>query len=442
MNFLDYIFSDRRANRAALLLFIGFALFYGLINTPYVNYMAENAGLLGDRSPFNTRDFPLNLFNFDPSMYYGMNSSSVIHPLISYLTVVLGGGAALLGGNGFFLVLQSLVNALSVMLVFLFLVRKGKELTVPLLVALMFGFSSYLMFTALIPDSYPYVQLFILISVIYLQYSREREEVSYTANAVIAAVNFGLTSTNIVPFAASLFVNMRAWRKRGGFRKYVGIMVLALGIIASLTVIQYVAFGGRSWVSNWLLGIQNGGTSYATPFQFAAHWKALGLLTINPMLSPKVHLLDPGMMAFVSDLSRPTPLYSLLVGVFILLLALAGFIAGVRKREVWTLVPYILFAFLLHIVVGFGLAVFQYDMYLYAGHYLFAFFLLAGGFVIGLRPGIGKSALTVLLAVSVLVMAANNVYRHFETLTTIKQSYEQLNPTSAMNEFISKPNKF
>lgn len=90
MNFLDYIFSDRRANRAALLLFIGFALFYGLINIPYVNYMAENAGLLGDRSPFNTRDFPLNLFNFDPSMYYGMNSSSVIHPLISYLTVVLG----------------------------------------------------------------------------------------------------------------------------------------------------------------------------------------------------------------------------------------------------------------------------------------------------------------------------------------------------------------
>lgn len=327
------------------------------------------------------------------------------------------------------------------MLVFLFLARKGKELTVPLLVALMFGFSSYLMFTALIPDSYPYVQLFILISVVYLQYSREREEVSYTANAAMAAVNFGLTSTNIVPFAASLFVNMRAWRNRGSFKKYVGIMVLAVGMIAALTVIQYVAFGGRSWVSNWLLGIQNGGTSYATPFQFAAHWKALGLLTINPMLSPKVHLLDPGMMAFVSDLSRPTPLYSLFVGVFILVLALAGFIAGIRKREVWTLVPYVLFAFLLHIVVGFGLAVFQYDMYLYAGHYLFAFFLLAGGFVIGLRPGIGKSALTVLLAVSVLVMAANNVYRHFETLTTIKQSYEQLDSTSAMNEFISAPNK-
>ena len=130
---------------------------------------------------------------------------------------------------------------------------------------------------------------------------------------------------------------------------------------------------GRSWVSNWLLGIQNGGTSYATPFQFAAHWKALTLLTINPMLSPKVHLLDPGLVAFVTDLSRSNPIHVQLVGILILLLALIGFIKGIREREVWTLAPYILFAFLLHIVVGFGLAVFQYDMYLYAGHYLFAF---------------------------------------------------------------------
>lgn len=432
MNFLDYIFADRKSNRIALVLFVGFAVFYGLLNAPFVTYIAGNAAVIGERSPFNTQEFPLNLFNFDPSMYYGVNSSSVIHPLISFLTVVLGAGAKLLGGNWFFLVLQSLMNAGSVVLVFLFLSRKAKELTVPFLVALLFGFSSYLMFTAFIPDSYPYVQFVILLSVVYMQYTRERDEVRYMPNALLTAVNFGLTSTNVVPFAAGMFFNMRAWRSRDGWKKFFGIMALAAVMIAVLTAIQYIAFG-RSWVSYWLLGIHNGGMSYAAPFQFAAHRKALTLLTINPMLTPKVHMLDPGMVAIVTDLSVPNPLYAQLTGIFVLLLALAGFIAGIRKRETWTLVPYILFAFLLHIVVGFGLAVFQYDMYLYAGHYLFAFFLLAGGFVIGLRSGLGKKVLIGLLALCVLVMAGNNIYRHGETLTTIKQSYAQLGQSNTLD---------
>ncbi|WP_433956421.1 DUF6080 domain-containing protein [Paenibacillus taichungensis] len=391
-----------------------------------MTYIANHAELLGSYTPFSTTQFPLNLFNFDPSMYYGDNSSSVIHPLISFLAVALEAGAQLLGGNWFFLVLQSLVNAGSVVLVFLFLNQKDKQITTPLLFAVLFGFSSYLMFTALIPDSYPYVQFVILFSVLYMQYNRERKDVRYIPNALLASINFGLTSTNIVPLAAAMFFNLRTWRNKSVWKKYIGIMALAVAFIVVLTGIQYIVFGGRSWVSNWLLGIQNGGTSYATPFQFAVHWKALSLLTINPMLSPKVHLLDPGMVAFVTDLSRSNPIYVQLTGTFILLLALTGFIKGIREREVWTLVPYILFAFLLHIVVGFGLAVFQYDMYLYAGHYLFAFFLLGGGFVIGLRPGLGKKVLIGLIMLCILVTAGNNIYRHVETLTTIKQSYDQL----------------
>jgi hypothetical protein len=426
MKFLDFIFYNRRTNWTAFCLFAGFTLFYGLMNGPYVTYIANHAELLGSYTPFSTTQFPLNLFNFDPSMYYGDNSSSVIHPLISFLAVALEAGAQLLGGNWFFLVLQSLVNAGSVVLVFLFLNQKDKQITTPLLFAVLFGFSSYLMFTALIPDSYPYVQFVILFSVLYMQYTRERKDVRYIPNALLASINFGLTSTNIVPLAAAMFFNLRTWRNKSGWKKYIGIMALAVGFIVVLTGIQYIAFGGRSWVSNWLLGIQNGGTSYATPFQFAVHWKALSLLTINPMLSPKVHLLDPGMVAFVTDLSRSNPIYVQLTGIFILLLALMGVIKGIREREVWTLVPYILFAFLLHIVVGFGLAVFQYDMYLYAGHYLFAFFLLGGGFVISLRPGMGKKVLIGLIILCILVTAGNNIYRHVETLTTIKQSYDQL----------------
>ncbi|WP_434756472.1 DUF6080 domain-containing protein [Paenibacillus amylolyticus] len=383
--------------------------------------------MLGKYTPFNTALFPLNLFNFDPSMYYGDNSSSVIHPLISYLAVTLAAISKLLGGNWFFLILQSLVNAGSVVLAFVFLSQNEERPShTPLLFALLFGFSSYLMFTAFIPDSYPYVQFVILLSVLYLQYTRVQRDIRYVPNALLATINFGLTSTNIIPFAGAVFFNMQAWRNKAGWKKYIGIMALAVLMIVVITAIQYVAFGGRSWVSNWLLGIQSGGTSYATPFQWAVHFKALVLLTINPMLSPKVHLLDPGMVAFVTDLTRSNPLYVQITGGFLLLLALAGFIRGIRERSVWTLMPYILFAFLLHIVVGFGLAVYQYDMYLYAGHYVFAFYLLGGMFISGLRSGFGKKVLIGLLLASLLVTVGNNIYRHFETLTTIKQSYQQL----------------
>ncbi|MCP1132718.1 DUF6080 domain-containing protein [Paenibacillus polysaccharolyticus] len=427
MKFLDYIFYDRRVTWTAFVLFAGFALFYGLMNGSYIMYISQNAEMLGKYTPFNTAVFPLNLFNFDPSMYYGDNSSSVIHPLISYLAVTLGAISKLLGGNWFFLILQSLVNAGSVVLVFIFLSQNEKKSThTPLLFALLFGFSSYLMFTAFIPDSYPYVQFVILLSVLYLQYSRAQQDVRYVPNALLATINFGLTSTNIVPFAGAVFFNMQAWRSKAGWKKYIGIMSLAVLMILVLTAIQYVAFGGRSWISNWLLGIQNGGTSYATPFQWAAHYKALVLLTINPMLSPQVYLLDPGMVAFVTDLTRSNPLYVQITGIFLLFLALAGFIRGIRERSVWTLMPYIIFAFLLHLVVGFGLAVYQYDMYLYAGHYLFAFYLLGGMFISSLRSGLGKKVLIGLLVASLLVTVGNNIYRHFETLSTIKQSYEQL----------------
>ena len=151
-------------------------------------------------------------------MYYGDNSSSVIHPLISYLAVTLGAISKLLGGNWFsdFAVSSECGLRCSG---FIFLSQNEKKSTpTPLLFALLFGFSSYLMFTAFIPDSYPYVQFVILLSVLYLQYSRVQQEVHYVPNALLATINFGLTSTNIVPFAGAVFVNMQAWRSKAGWK--------------------------------------------------------------------------------------------------------------------------------------------------------------------------------------------------------------------------------
>ncbi|MDO3411181.1 DUF6080 domain-containing protein [Saccharibacillus sp. CPCC 101409] len=429
MSFRSYLFANRRINTAASLLVLVLALFYIGLNAPYIRYMAGNAETLRAHTPFATPEFTLNLFNFDPSMYYGIGTSSVIHPLMSLLAVPLGAAARNLGGNLFFLVLQSLVNGASAALVLIVLSRKTDKLLLPLLVAALFGTSSYLIFTALIPDSYPYVQFAIVLSVVYMQYARAREadgekERSWPF-AALAAVHFALTSTNVIPFGAALLMNMRVRRGRERILRYVRIVLLALGFVAIGTAVQFLCFG-QAWIEGWSSSLKAGGTGYSAAFKLSVHYPVFYMLGVNPILAPHVHLLDPGMAAFVTDLTRPYPLHVRLTGGFLLLLSVAGFLRGIRERETWTLGAYIAFAAALHLGAGFGLKVFTYDMYLYAGHYLFAIFLLGGAFAIGLREGLFKKALTAVLLAALLTTIANNVYRHAETLRTIDGAYEEM----------------
>ena len=81
-------------------------------------------------------------------------------------------------------------------------------------------------------------------------------------------------------------------------------------------------------------------------------------------------MIDPGIAAFVTNLAKPYPIHVHIVGIGMLILAILSFIKGIRSRDTWAFAIYILFA-ILRIIVGFGLATYAYDLYLYAGHYLF-----------------------------------------------------------------------
>lgn len=427
MGFLSYILQYKRDNKKALMLFISFFIFYLIMNYPFINFIKENAANLAAHSPFYGAPFMLNLFNFDPSMYYGFSNTSVVHPFINFMTGSFTYISKYLFDNLFFLVIQSCINALSVVMIYYYLRRSDTNSIIPLLFAVFFGISSYSIFTAFIPDSYPYAQFVIIFSVLYLQYSRTVEKTAILPNASLALINFGLTSTNIVPFFSSLFFNMFDRSNKKTFKQLIMIGLAFLLMVTGVTLIQFLLFKGNSWINNWIQSLSSGGFSYTGDFLFSEHWKAVYMLVISPILTPDITMLDPGIVALVTDLTRPYPIYVHIIGFGIILLSIAGFVKGIKSKESWILVSYILFAIVLHIIVGFGLAVFKYDMYLYAGHFIFAFFLLGGRFMIEVKHSVLKKVLIAVVILFAITTLTNNILKHAEALHTTEQAYIELN---------------
>ncbi|WP_020620046.1 DUF6080 domain-containing protein [Paenibacillus daejeonensis] len=429
MGFWRYLLRSRIDNGAALMLTLLLGSFYFVMNLPFVQFMEEQAELLQARSPFYGAPFTLNLFNFDPSMYYAEGAPTIIHPLKDLLAVPLALGAAHMGGNLFFLIVQSLINALSAALLFYYLRRSGGGMLLSAVWALFFGVSSYSLFTALIPDSYPYVQVMILFSVVYLLYVRTAAagEGKVWPQSVLGAANFALTSTNVATFMASVGVNLIDGKRsrRAVLTRVLLIGAVALLIVLLLTLLQWLLFGGETWLTSWRQGLSEGGFSYVAPFSWVHHWQAFYMLFVSPVLTPALAFIDPNLAAFVTDLSHPYPLHVHLVGGGLIVLALLGLVQGRRSREAWIPAIYIGFAVLLHLVIGFGLGTFQYDMYLYAGHSLFALFLLGAGFLIRLHRSRLRQVLLGLVMVCAGVTLVHNIVFHAAALDTVRAAYLQ-----------------
>lgn len=430
MNFLNYLFYNKKDNYKALGLFIVFLLFFLGMNYPFITYIKENADILSTHSPFYDAPFTLNLFNFDPSMYYGFSNSTIIHPFMSFVSGSFIFISKAFGHHLFYLVFQSAVNALSVVMIFYYLRIKNTDNVVPLLFAIFFGISSYSIFTALIPDSYAYAQFFIILSVLYLQYSRVQARTNVASLSALSLLNFGITSTNIATFMSSLFISIIDRNNKNTFKKFLRIFLIFLLLVGIFTWLQYILFDGKSWISNWLHTVNAGGFSYVSAFSFSHHWKAIYMLVISPILTPDITLVDPGIVAFVTDLARPYPFYVHIIGFSLIVLAILGFVKGIKTRENWVFAMYILFAFTLHIVVGYGLATFNYDLYLYAGHYLFAFFLLSAKYIMQIKDKRIKNILVGIILVFVLTTLTNNVIKHIDALNYVEQSYLHMDPVS------------
>ncbi|WP_454192639.1 hypothetical protein [Paenibacillus sp. Marseille-Q7038] len=102
MNFFKYITKDKHQNYTAMIIFLVFTALYLILNFPYITFMSDHESLLQRFSPFYGVPFTLNIFNFDPSLYYAFNHGSVVHPFINFLTVPLAYAAKMTVNNSFF----------------------------------------------------------------------------------------------------------------------------------------------------------------------------------------------------------------------------------------------------------------------------------------------------------------------------------------------------
>lgn len=434
MKFWKSVFTDKKDNRTALILFVIFSLLYILLNIPYLTYMEEYKDILLPRSPFNDAPFTLNLFNFDPSFYYAPQSS-FIHPLLNFVATPLKALANATIGNALFVGVQSMTNALCVVILYYYLRRNQCCNWLSISTAAFFGASSYSIFTALIPDSYPYAVFGILLTVLYAQYCRQNNRFALIPVALLLVLNFGITITNVATAAGVLFFCSLGQGKQF-IVKWVKVAGIFAVMVALLTVFQHVLFSGNTWVSSWQHNIEAGGMSYVSPFSFKHHWKAVYSMIESPIITPNLVLMSDSIMAFVTNLAYPFPWYGHLVGAVVIILSLLAIGKGYRSAEVWSLNVYPLFAILLHLVVGFGLRTFEYDMYLYAGHYLFALFLLMAWFIHSLR-GQARRVLTGIVAACAVITLLSNIMGHMKALDTVKQTYAQIQSAVMYDQTLS-----
>lgn len=423
---IRYLLQDRTDNKNALGLFILFVLIYIAINTPYLLFLDRHADLVAAHNPFYGVKFGLNLFNFDPSMYYGYDNVSVIHPYKNIIAGPLGTVANNGPGNVLFLIIQSILNAGGTALLYQTLRRGGNGRGLAFLIAFLYGISSYSLFTSLIPDSYPYAQFGLVVSVFCLQYYRDSNQSPIWPLAILGIVNFGITATNLIPFATALIIQQVGRRVRDTVRTLLLILGAFILLAMILLLIQLILPGGVTWISSLWSGLVNGGFRYTAPFSLTHHWKAIYMLGISPLLTPDVTLIDKGVAAIATDLSQSYPVYVSVVGFIFLISALLGWVRGIRVRESWIPGLFIGFAICLHFVVGYGLATFNYDLYLYAGHFWFAFFLLVSTLIRSIHNNRLYKASVGLLLVVVLVTATHNLIQHSQVLKAVEQGYVSL----------------
>lgn len=422
MRFFQYVLEGKRQRYVAAILFVIFTILYFCINLPYVLFMNEQEGLLQQYSPFYGVPFTLNIFNFDPSLYYSFNPPTIIHPFLNFISSPLAHLSQFMSNHYFFLTVQSMLNAASCALFYIYLSKQKVALNYALIFSVLFGASSYLLYTSLIPDSYVYAQFLLITSVLYLQYCRHEDTYPVIILGFLGFLNFGISATNMIPFFIAVLISLY---KKGDFRNNI-LAVIKIGVAfllstAVFTVVQYFLFG-ETFLGR-LDTLNSGGFSYVAPFSWVYHWKAVIMLFVSPIITPAISLIDQGIVAFATDISVPYSAFTYIAGAAVLILGLLAIYYCRRSKNTWVLLSFILFAILLHLVIGYGIGAFKYDLYLYAGHFLFAQLLLTAQLSNEIKSRKVHHIYMTVIAVVLVITVINNVILHTVNLDSISDAY-------------------
>lgn len=406
MNFLKYLSKEKQDVKRAVMLGLVVFAFCILINKDIVAFISN----LGEvPNPFYTNIFKVNIFNFDPSLYYVYSQPAIIHPFFSFFAQGIGEFAIGFGQNYTVLIINSALIAVEVGLLFIFARKQNVNKNIAALISLMYGVTTYSLISAFMPDSYAYAQFFIVVSIIYIFYMKQENLYSIVGVAVLAVCNFGVTITNVIPYSISILFNKTNEKWNSFIKKIVYSIGIFAGIVIVLTVIQFLKNNGATWISNCFSTINSGGVAYASKFNIAEHSKILRFMIASPILFPDVTLLDAGLMSVVTDISKQLTIVDKSILFVLLVTVIVSLIRNVKSSTMYMLITYIMWNIILHVGIGIGLAAFEYDMFLYAGHYLVVIFMIIVLAFKDIKDNRLNNAISIILLILVVCIALNNI---------------------------------
>lgn len=423
MGFIKYLLINSKERKFMAVISVIFFLFYCAMNMKIIKLM--KADIIN--GPFVQVPFRINVFNFDPILHYGTAGSNITHPFLRFISIPIGKLSGIfVDENLGMLIIQSLIVGLTTALLYSYCRNMELNRKLSLAITAIFGFSSYSIIISLVPDSYPYAQFFIVLSVCYLQYINQKSDNAKISGLVtLGIINFGITLTNVVPFVLSAFVSKLDEKLLGYVKKLLFTLLISVFSIVCLSLIDRYLLPGTSWTINIWGGIETGGYNYVSNFQWSEHAHVLYSLFIAPLLFPRFQVMDvTGLVAIVTKNQSPFPMIIEFTGYVIILLSLLGIILNLGKRNVWILIVYIGFSFWLHLIKGFGLATHEYDLFLYAGHYIFAFILSVAW--LGIKIQSSKRLFVIFLSILILIVIVqlgNNFIRMTNLEEYIRQVY-------------------
>lgn len=372
MKFFKFLFKEREDLRNSFILISFFFLLYFIVDFRLVDFISNLSTV---KNPFPIEAFKVNLFNFDPIIYYINGGGTIIHPLFSFLTLTIGKLALTLGGNFTILIINSLFNALSVGLLYIFSVKNSVDRKFAFIISAIYAVISYRFITSFIPDSYVYAEFFIILSLVYITYMKKEEVYNIFTVAILAIFNFGITITNIVPLALGILINKPKFSTKKLLKKIFLSIFIFFILLSIFTVIQHLIYG-RNWLTGWQNYLQAGGVAYSESFRISKHSKILRFLIASPIILPIVTLIDPGVMAVVTDLNVNLNIFEILFFIIFTIFLIVAILKNIKNPIFYLLLTFIIWNIFIHFIKGFGLVTFNYDMYLYAGHYIAILFML------------------------------------------------------------------
>ncbi|MFD3447417.1 DUF6080 domain-containing protein [Microbacteriaceae bacterium 4G12] len=422
MEFIRYLFRSKRDSIISIALMLILFSFYILCDYKIVHLLHNGQEI--SKGPFVHTPFKLNLFNFDPAMFYGEDGSIITHPYLRNIAFFIQYLTELGPQNLVILIIQSLLVAATSSLIYVYCRNIKLHITPSILITMLFGISTYSLLCAFVPDSYPYAQFFIVLSVVYFQYVNQTKTSSVAALSVLGVVNLGITLTNVIPFAVSLLVTKLDKNIKGYIRKLLLTGVSGVLLLVILALIDKYIYPGVSWIDNWTAGLQSGGYNYVAKFSFETHKHVLNSLFVAPFLFPKLQVLDPkGLIAIVTQLKEPFPILIQVVGIVILCMSVLGLLFNLKERNVWILIVYIGFSVWLHLIKGYGLATHEYDLLLYAGHYMFAITLGIAWLVKRFQQ---YKVVNILLFATLLFITSIQIFNNYQMVGDLKTLIEQV----------------